>query len=246
MLDFSVPVFFLMLGAAVLGFLIAWVWVKSKIDEQEKKFSKQQDHLLEYQGNYQDLLGHSNSQQAEKEKLIQKVDDQQIELARLKVQYKQISEDKDFLQNELNELRKKKTKTVELPRQITGELASLKSQIDELTQEKENWREKYMIIRDANDEHIAQISALNIQKTESEVDTDNKGKIDWREEFHQMQLELNNKLQKQLDANRKLQSEYEEMKNHYLTTLKDYAETHKELVSEINELKKSKKRDPSE
>lgn len=250
MLEFSVPVFFLMLGAAVLGFLIAWVWIKNKMEDLLKDYIDQQENLLQSQSNYQDLLGHSNAQQAEKEKLIQKIDDKQVELARLQVHNKQLKEDKDFLFGEMNALREKKSKEISLPRQITGELASLKSQIDELTQEKENWREKYMIIRDANDEHIAQISALNIQKTDKENELEKEpspmGKIDWREEFQQMQLELNKKLQNYQDSNKKLRGEYEEMKEHYIHELRNYAKTHENLLSELNSLKKNKTSDPSE
>ncbi len=244
MILFSMPVFLLMLGAAILGFLIAWTWIRTKIDQMQGNMMNQQEQFLSLQQNYQDLLDHSNARQGEKEKLIQKIDNQQLQLAQLKVIHKQLKEDKVFISQELEDLQKKKSKGLALPRQITGELASLKSQIDELTQEKENWREKYMIIRDANDEHIAKLSAIGKDsgiEEELEEPNINTSKIDWREEFHQMQLQLNQKLQEYQDANKKLRREYTEMKEHYLEETKEQKNNIEKGGNAIESLEKKKK-----
>lgn len=248
---FSVPVFLLMLGAATLGFLIAWTWIRNKIDQVQGNLIRQQEQFLALQQNYQDILDHSNSRQGEKEKLIQTIDNQQLQLAKQKVLHKQLREDKAFLSKELNNHRKKKVKDINLPRQITGELASLKSQIDELTQEKENWREKYMIIRDANDEHLAKLSAIgksadHLDEEDKSENNNTRGKIDWREEFHQMQLELNQKLQEYQDANKRLRQEYQEMKAHYLEELKLEAQKTAQLNQEIKTRNQKNKSDQSD
>lgn len=252
MMQFSLPVFLLMSGAAVLGFLIAWIWIRNRIDTMQTTIVQHQEQFLKLQAKHHELLEHSNSRQGEKEKLIQKIDDQQLKLAQRKVQNKQLTEDQAFFAKELKTLRAKKNKNLTLPRQITGEIASLRSQIDELTQEKENWREKYMIIRDANDEHLAKLSAISKDSEIPEEETSEKEtpnapeKIDWREEFHQMQLELNKKLQANTDASRRLQSEYDEMKEHYSEKLSSYAKDNETLNQELAHLRQQKNSDPAE
>ncbi len=213
MIWFSMPVFLLMLGASVLGFLLSWVWVGNKLDRLHQNFLQQQDQFQQVQHQYHDLLEHSNSQQGEKEKLIQKLDDVRHQMALYQEGQKKLEEERLMYRQELQSLQKRKSKQ-SLPRQITGELASLRSQIDELTQEKENWREKYMIVRQANDEHLAQLSALGKQQ-------DQPDKIDWREEYHQMQLSLNKKLDELKEAKQRQRREYLEMKQHYAQELEN-------------------------
>lgn len=207
MIWFSMPVFLLMLGASVLGFLLSWVWVGNKLDRLHRDFQQQRDQLSASQHRYRDLLEHSNGQQGEKEKLIQKLDDLRQQLARYEDSQQRLEEERSLYRQELQALQKRRVKAT-LPRQITGELASMRSRIDELTQEKENWREKYMIIRQANDEHLAQLSALGKQAEQPD-------KIDWREEYHQMQMSLNKKLDELKETHQSQRREYLEMKQHY-------------------------------
>ena len=95
MLQLAIPVFVLMAGAAILGFMVAWTWRKLIIQTLESELVQVKNVNYQIESERQNLVQHANLLQSEKENLL--------------VYQSELDEEKKILTEHLESLTNEKT-----------------------------------------------------------------------------------------------------------------------------------------
>jgi len=95
MLQLAIPIFVLMAGAAILGFMVAWTWRKLAIQSLESELVQVKNVNYQIESERQNLVQHANVLQSEKENLL--------------VYQSELDEEKKILTEHLESLTNEKT-----------------------------------------------------------------------------------------------------------------------------------------
>jgi len=143
MITYALPVFLMMLGAAFLGFLLAWVWSRSLSSESNSvNVGLLESKLSTLQTDYEKVLEYSNNFHKEKKDLVGENEMLAIQLQQIKTEVTQLENDKSIL---LQEYRNQEDVDTQ-GRQATDneeEIQALRVQVTQLNQELVNWKNKH-------------------------------------------------------------------------------------------------------
>ena len=143
MITYALPVFLMMLGAAFLGFLLAWVWSRNLSSESNSvNVGLLESKLSTLQTDYEKVLEYSNNFHKEKKDLVGENEMLAIQLQQIKTEVTQLENDKSIL---LQEYRNQEDVDTQ-GRQATDneeEIQALRVQVTQLNQELVNWKNKH-------------------------------------------------------------------------------------------------------
>ncbi|MEM9823265.1 MAG: hypothetical protein AAF985_19445, partial [Bacteroidota bacterium] len=171
MLQFALPVFLLMLGAAFIGFLISWAWRKQKIDELKAEVYRLNSVCRRLEQEQANFFTHSNNLQAEQEKWIVLQQKQEAHIKQLTTDNAHLRNEKELLLEEYNrhrlEFKGNKNDQHKLVKRIKQLNALLHRQEDEIGK----WKEKYDALMEIKVESDQMLQKLHNYRVDDEKQT---------------------------------------------------------------------------
>ena len=219
----SILGFFLMFGASCLGFVIAWLFQKQKlvaIQANQQKKQRAYDRLRE---EYDVLLKHSNSLQAEKNKFHEDTEYLNNKLREQKELSYQLEADKEFIFKEYEQFRLSVKDKLESNKQVLTAFEQLKEKNQKVKLKTDKWRVKYHEV------------LTSLQKVESEFRAVKKQRDHLQEKLETTKPEQTSVFE--------WESNYKELKLRYLALAKEKKDLEQRLqILEIEAVETDKNR----
>ena len=220
-----------MLGAAFIGFLIAWAWRKQKIDELREEVYRLNAVCRRLEQEQVNIFAHSNNLQAEQEKWINTRQKQIALIDQLNADNAHLKHEKEMLLDEYNRYRlefkgnkKNQTKLIE-------QLNKLNSYLHQQEKEIIEWKKKYQALMEIKVESDEMLKKLSNYREDNEKQTGqnrkdkeekypvkskkDKKKKKWEAKYKTIHFKLlalskeRNELAKALKKAEKVKSQYE-------------------------------------
>lgn len=144
MLQLAIPVFVLMSGAALLGFMIAWTWRKLAIQSLESELIQIKNVNYQIESERQNLVQHANLLQSEKENLLQYQSELDTEKKNLTEHLATLSAEKIRLENLLHQNKGNGSNSINQEKLTTlkKDLAVQRAEIEDKEKEIEQYRKR--------------------------------------------------------------------------------------------------------
>lgn len=183
MLQLAIPVFVLMSGAALLGFMIAWTWRKLAIQSLESELIQIKNVNYQIESERQDLVQHANLLQSEKESLLQYQSELNTEKKKLTKHLDTLSAEKIRLENLLRQNKSNGSYSVNQEKLITlkKDLATQRTEIEDKEKEIEQYRQRIA--------GLLPPSEVEALKTRFKNKYDEK-KRKWEDKYRSLQFKL--------------------------------------------------------
>lgn len=227
MFQFALPVFFLMLGAAFIGFLICWAWRKQKIDELNNEIYRLNAVCRRLEQEQINIFAHSNNLQAEQEKWLNLQQKQKILIEQLTADNAHLRHEKEMLLDEYNRHRLEFKGNKSNQNKLIKRLNQLNELLHRQDQEIGNWKEKYNALMEIKIESDQMLEKLNNYRVDDEKQTgqDRKAKEEkirdkgkkkkkWQSKYKAVHFKLL-ALSKERDEIAKALKKAEKMKSQY-------------------------------
>ncbi len=148
MLQLAIPVFVLMSGAALLGFMIAWTWRKLAIQSLESELIQIKNVNYQIESERQNLVQHANLLQSEKESLLQYQSELDTEKKNLTKHLDTLNAEKLTLENLLRQNKSNGSNTVNQEKLVSlkKDLAIQRAEIEDKEKEIEQYRQRIAVL----------------------------------------------------------------------------------------------------
>ena len=141
-----------MLGAAILGFLICWAWLREKIG-QYKKEKKQQMHVSKkIETEQHNLIVHSNTLQAQQKKLIHERQQDHIRLNEMSTTIAHLKHEKELLAEDFKNYKTTVSNNQTASSGYISEIDELKNHLLQKDVDISKWKNKYQMLLDIKKE----------------------------------------------------------------------------------------------
>jgi len=171
MFQFALPVFFLMLGAAFIGFLICWAWRKQKIDELNNEIYRLNAVCRRLEQEQINIFTHSNNLQAEQEKWLNLQQKQKLLIEQLTADNAHLRHEKEMLLDEYNRHRLEFKGNKSDQHKLIKRLNQLNDLLQRQEQEIGLWKEKYNALMEIKVESDQMLEKLNNYRVDDEKQT---------------------------------------------------------------------------
>jgi len=223
----ALPVFLLMLSAAILGFLLSWAMRRKRIADLKTQVRKMEEQSKVYKRITEDMNVMVTALLKEKENLLTDKESHLEAIQELEIKIQQYEENKDYLYSEFSGHYTNSKMTEKKIASLKVEMSKLKERLKETETEKDILESKYQTLvsrYNLEDEGTTIHRAVDIQPGASgnhNFTIDDKYKNEIRE--------LEEKLKKKKAANKKLKALLQEAQSRYEQDINTFINSNESL-----------------
>lgn len=183
MLQLAIPVFVLMAGAALLGFMVAWTWRKLAIQSLQSELIQVKNVNYQIESERQNLVQHANLLQSEKESLLRYQSELDDEKKTLIKDLETLSAEKIRLENLLRQNKSNRSQSINQEKlvQLEKRLEFQRTEIYEKENEIKQYRQRI----------AGQLPPPDVEElTERFKNKYNEKKRKWEEKYRSLHFKL--------------------------------------------------------
>ena len=160
MLSSALPIFFLMLIAALLGFLIAWTWRRVQLQQFKREAARKEMVSKNFETERFNLIAHSNSLQANQKKMIESRNETIEKVAAMETTIAHLKHEKELLIEEFRNYREVVTTKMNTSSHFSSQLNDLEKYLSEKDEALLEWQNKYQLLLNLKKEKGRSVEAI--------------------------------------------------------------------------------------
>ena len=216
-----------MTGAGALAYLLFYLIRGKQIEEKDEVIRNQRKAFEKLDAEKRNLAAFSKVLESERKNVNQGSLELKKENQFLLQKLKKLEDDKKFIINEFNVFKKNiaSTSGEQLAYEMPSETIKEKLRAAEINVE--NWKDKYFILKQAYEDNLKLINQLKERNRSYEQLFGSAGEskapdIDWQVKYDALKNEFEQIIKEKAESNRKLKTEFQEMRLHYENELMKY------------------------
>lgn len=166
-----------MLGAAIVGFLIAWVWRRVKINELNSEVNQLNIIRQNLEQEQVRLFAHSNQLQSEREKWLTTQDQLNSLVDQLSSKIAHLKHEKEMVLEEYNRFRLEMTGNKKNQNKLIKQLNNMNEFLTNQEQELLSWKEKYNVLLEIKEESDEMLKKLSNYREDNEEEAGQNKKV---------------------------------------------------------------------
>ncbi len=168
MLQSAITVFFLMLGAALLGFLIGWAWLRERLVQYRNELNQKISISKKIETEQHNLIAHANALQAQQKKLIYNNQQDQFKLNEMSTTIAHLKHEKELLAEDFNHYKRAAKNNENADSDYSNEIENLKNHLLQKEEDISNWKNKYQLLLEIKKESDLMLQKLSKKRNDLE------------------------------------------------------------------------------